>query len=233
MTVSEEDIENEEEILKESIVSAVGLSSDNVQIGIRGDPSMRETTFQRKRYKSNVDEHIDELIPAFEELLLRRSTYKLFVGFNNGEIRTTSVFDPLREEIHSAEKLCDRAYVLRQFPEIGYSDKIQLMRNLYAALHTDPIYRTIPVAWQNIMQKRSQNWKPIPEGEISDILVSLPVLRMMQDYYLRNVTISIVQGIVRMQFNCDGTQLVPYGQFKRFLDDNLPASLAAGDNDKT
>lgn len=232
MTVSEEEIENEEEILKESIVSAVGLSSDNVQIGIRGDPSMRETTFQRKRYKSSVDEHIDELIPVFDDLLLRRSTYKLFVGFNNGEIRTTSVFDPLREEIHSAEKLCDRSYVERQFPEIGYDDKIQLMKNLYAALREDPIYKRIPFAWQNILLKRSQKWKPMPEGEVSDILVSLPVLRMMQDYYLRNVTITIVQGIVRMQFNCDGTQLVPFEQFRRFLDENLPSSHDGGNNDK-
>ncbi len=227
MTI-EKDLENEEDILKESIVSAVGLSSGQVQIGIRGDPSMRETTFQRKRYKSSVDEHIDDLIPVFEDLLLRRSTYKLFVGFNNGEIRTTSVFDPLREEIHAADKLCDPGYVRRQFPAIGYDDKNQLMRNLYRCLRKDPLYQKMPVTWRNILSRRSEKWKPMPQHEVADILVSLPVLRMMEDYYLRNVTISIVQGIVRMQFNCDGTQLVPGEKFRHFLEENLPAGHSAG-----
>ncbi|MGD9386374.1 MAG: hypothetical protein PVF28_07445, partial [Thioalkalispiraceae bacterium] len=132
--------EMEELVLKESLVSAAGLNASTLQIGIRGDPSMRETTGERKRYRSDVDERIDELIPSFQELLLNRSTYQLFVGFNNGEIRTHSVFDPMRQEIHSAEKIADPDYVQRQFPKISYDDKIGLIRETYQNLRNSIYY---------------------------------------------------------------------------------------------
>lgn len=45
----------------------------------------------------------------------------------------------------------------------------------------------------------------------------------MPTYYIRNVTISIVQSIVRMQFNCDGTQIVSAENYQQFLEDNLAA----------
>ncbi len=51
----------EETLLKESIVSATGFTSQNLQIGIRGDPSLRETTFDRQRYCSMVDNFYDDL----------------------------------------------------------------------------------------------------------------------------------------------------------------------------
>ncbi len=43
MDDSEQDFE--ELILKESIVSASGMNSSSLLIGIRGDPSLRETTY--------------------------------------------------------------------------------------------------------------------------------------------------------------------------------------------
>ena len=109
-------MEMEELVLKESLVSVVGINSGNLQVGIRGDPSMRETTGERKRYRSTVDEHVIELVQNFEELMINRSAYQLFVGFNNGEIRVNSVFDPMRQEVHDADKMADLDYVQRQFP---------------------------------------------------------------------------------------------------------------------
>ena len=45
------------------IISASGIASGNLLVGIRGDPSLRETTNERKRHHSSVDEHIDAVIP--------------------------------------------------------------------------------------------------------------------------------------------------------------------------
>lgn len=213
--------ELEEMVLKESIVSASGLNSNSLLIGIRGDPSLRETTFDRKRYLSEVDEHIDLLTPNLLELMLNRSTYKLFVGFNNGEIRTTSIFDPLREEVHSVEKMIDHSYIERQFPEVPYEDKIQLMRDMYNYLRQNPRYQKLPSYWQNIMARRSDGWEPMEQDEIISVLSTLKTLREMPTYYIRNITISIVQSIVRMQFNCDGTQIVSAENYQQFLEDNL------------
>ncbi|MDH5408093.1 MAG: hypothetical protein OEY00_05735 [Gammaproteobacteria bacterium] len=218
---AEEDFE--ELVLKESIVNASGLSSGNLLIGIRGDPSLRETTYDRKRYLSEVDQHIDALMENLQELMLNRSTYKLFLGFNNGEIRTNSIFDPLREEVHSVEKMIDASYIERQFPKVSYEDKIQLMRDLYTALRANPIYQRMPGYWNNIMVRRSAAWEPMEKEEISTVISTLRTLREMPTYYIRNITISIVQSIVRMQFNCDGTQIVSAENYQQFLEENLTA----------
>jgi len=214
--------ELEELVLHESILSATRLNSDSLQIGIRGDPSIRETTGVRPRYKSDVDERLEELCPNFEELLLRRSTYRLFVGFNNGEIRAHSVFDPLTQEIHTAEKLSNPGYVARQFPMISYEDKVGLVRDLYKALRGLPAYQQMPAYWRNIMVRRSQEWTPMAQEEIVSIIGRLQVLREMPVYYMRNITICMVQSIVRIQFNCDGTQILRAEDFQRFLDENIP-----------
>ncbi len=211
----------EELILKESIVSAAGLNSEQVLIGIKGDPSLRESAPLRKRYDSKVDSLFDQLEPNLEDILLNRGIYRIFVGFNSGEIRTNSVFDPLRQEIHDAEKIADEDYIHRHFPLIAYDDKISLMRELYATLRASEHYKKIPSYWQNILNRRSQHWIPLEPDNIPKILSTVRKLRDIEGYYLRNITLCIVQGIVRMQFNCDGTQIIDAHNFKHFLEENI------------
>lgn len=220
--MSEQEMDMEEIVLKESIVSAAGINASSLQIGIRGDPSMRETTVERKRYRSSVDDHLDALMPRLEDLMLNHSPYQLFVGFNNGEIRTNSVFDPMRQEIHDAEKMIDPAYIARQFPAVEYADKIKLIRETYSGLREHPIYQQLPGYWKSFMAKRSKAWEPMEPAEIKTVISTLKALRDMPMYYLRNITINIVQSIVRIQFNCDGTQIVSAENYTRFLEENLP-----------
>jgi hypothetical protein len=214
--------ELEELVLKETLVSAAGLNANSLHISIKGDPSLRETTFHRPKYQSSLDAVFAELEPNLEELMLRRGIYRMYIGFNSGEIRTNSIFDPLREESHAAEKLAQRDYLDRHFPVISYADKITTIRNVYAALRDSGVVDRMPGYWRNIMQRRSEIWEPMTEHEIVDILSTLNVLREMPDFYLRNVTICIVQDMVRMSFNCDGTQIISAENYKKFLEDNLP-----------
>ena len=220
--MADQDDNFEELVLKESIVSAAGLNSSHLQIGIRGDPSLRETTFDRKRYNSPADDVIDALQDNLLDLMLNRSTYRIYVGLNSGEIRTNSVFDPLRQEVHTAAKMADKDYIKRQFPAVSYDDKIQQMRELYAALRNSEIYKKLPDYWQRILNKRSANWQPMKADELEPIITTFKTLREMQQYYLRNVTLCIVQGLVSMQFNCDGTQIISAENYKSFLEENLP-----------
>jgi len=207
-------------ILKESIVSAAGLNPDQVLVGIKGDPSLRESVSLRKRYASKVDSLFDEIEPNLEEMLLNRGIYRIFVGFNSGEIRTNSIFDPLRQEIHDAEKIADINYIDRHFPHIEYSQKIALMNDLYTTLRASEQYRAMPQYWQNILNKRSSGWRPLEPENIPNVLSTIRVLRDIEEYYLRNLTMCIVQAIVRMQFNCDGTQIIDAHNFKTFLEEN-------------
>lgn len=219
-TVSENEME--ELVLRESIVSATGLNANSLQIGIKGDPSLRETSLERKRYESPVDKVIEPLIVNLEELLLNRSTYRLFIGFNSGEVRTHSIFDPLRQEIHSSDKLADRAYIDRQFPAISYDDKIQAMRDIYQAIRASSLFDKIPGYWKSIFVKRHQQWEPMTRDEIHGIMSSIKLMRGLPDVYLRNITICIVQNLVRLQFNCDGTQIISAENYQKFIRDNMP-----------
>ncbi|GMR07572.1 MAG: hypothetical protein BMS9Abin26_0575 [Gammaproteobacteria bacterium] len=220
--LSDQDLALEELVLKETIVSAAGLSADSLQIGIKGDPSLRETSLFRPRYKSPLDNVFSRLEPNLEDLMLNHSTYRLYIGFNSGEIRTSSIFDPMREEIHVAEKLIEPGYIARHFPAISYDDKIKAIRDIYKSLRDSNIFSYMPAHWKSIMEKRAKVWEPMTGQEIRDILSTISVLRELPDFYLRNLTICIVQNMVRMQFNCDGTQIISAENYKQFLQDNLP-----------
>ncbi len=212
----------EKQLLMESVVSAVGLSSDQIQIGLKGDPSLRETAMDRCRYESEIDQVFSKLEPILEDLLINRGIYRLFIGFNNSEIRTNSIFDPLREEIHDASTLTSLDYVNRHFPPISYDDKIEVMREIYRNLMGSGLFQKMPTVWQNITTKRHSNWEPMTIEQIKNIIQTLKVMRSMPEYYLRNFTVSIVQSVVRMQFNCDGTQIVTANNFSEFIEMNLP-----------
>lgn len=214
-------MELEELVLKESIVSATGLSAESLQIGIKGDPSLRETAIYRAKYRSTLDEVYPQIEEHIKELLLLRSTYRIYIGFNSSEIRTHSIFDPLREETHAAERFADVGYVQRHFPVLPYERKVQGMRELYGFLIQSQLFSTLPDYWMRIFTQRHQQWRPMSEEAIGRVLSSLKVLRDMPDYYLRSVSLCMVQGIVRMQFNCDGTQLVTAENYQRFLEENL------------
>ena len=214
--------ELEELVLRESIVSATGLNKNSLQIAIKGDPSLRETSLERKRYESPVDRVIDALVENLEELLLNRSTYRVFIGFNSGEIRTHSIFDPLRQEIHAAEKLADKRYIERHFPGISYEDKVQGMRDIYTAIRASKLFEKVPGYWKSIFMKRHETWDPMTKDEIHNILSTIKVMRNLPDVYLRNITVCIVQDLVRMQFNCDGTQIISAENYQKFIQDNMP-----------
>ncbi len=214
-------MELEELVLKESIVSATGLRPDSLQVGLKGDPSLRETAILRPRYHTLLDDIYPQIEEHLLELLCERSTYQLYIGFNSGEIRTCSVFDPLREETHAAERMLDDDYVARHFPAISFEEKVQGMREMYDYLQGSPMFEKLPEHWKKIFERRHGSWRPMAREDIARVLSSLKALRDTPDYYLRNATISMVQGIVRLQFNCDGTQLVNAENYQRFLEDNL------------
>lgn len=221
METTANDRELEELVLKESIVSATGLRAGSVQVGIKGDPSLRETAVLRAKYRNVMDDVFGDIEPRLTDLLQNRGTYRLYIGFNSAEIRTHSIFDPLREETHAAEKFADPAYVERHFPALPYADKVGAMRDIYAGLMHSPVYGRLPGYWRRIFEKRHAAWEPMGRDAIPSVMSTLKVLRDMPDYYLRSVTVCIVQDLVRMQFNCDGTQLVSAANYRKFLEENF------------
>ena len=217
-----DNVDLEQLVLQENISSAVCLTGSQIQIGIKGDPSLRETAMNRCRYESDIDRLFDKIEPVFEELLLRRGIYRLFIGFNNDEVRTCSVFDPMREEIHEASSLASPEYVERHFPKIPYNVKSDSIHKLYTALIDSELHSYLPEHLQNLAQHRHAKWQAMSESDVSKVIATLKVMRDLPEYYLRNVSISTVQSVVRLQFNCDGTQVVHAKDFENFIQVNMP-----------
>ena len=208
---------NEELVLKEKLIETMGLPSHHLHIGIKGDQSLRETAMSRKRYQSVVDGILPELIPHLEELLLRRCVYRVFIGFNSGEIRISSLMDPFTEEYHPAKRLLDDGYLDRHFSVMNYASKAAMVRSLYATLQERTCFNTMPAGLQAIFGNMYRNWLPVPEQDVARTILNLPALRSIENYYVRNVTISTIRDAIHMQFNCDGAHIVSSDDYAKFL----------------
>ena len=132
-----------------------------------------------------------------------------------------SVFDPFAEEVHAADKLIQRSYIHRHFPEISYQEKFKMISGIYRFIAEEPHFNQLPSHWINIFHKSRSQWKPVAADDISNILRNLTPLRNIPDFYLRNISISIIQDAIRMQFNCDGTHIVSAEDYPHFLGSNL------------
>jgi hypothetical protein len=212
---------NEELILKEKLIDATGLSGKHLHIGIKGDPSLRESALTRERYESEVDRIMPELVPCLEDLLLNRCVYQIFIGFNSGEIRVSTILDPFSEEFHPARRLLDDAYVDRHFPVIGYEDKAEVIKGLYRSLRQHPFFSGLPGHLQTVFGNYYAGWQPLSPQDIARTISRLPLLRGIPNYYVRNATISLIKDAIHMQFNCDGAHIVSAEDYQRFLEENL------------
>ncbi len=211
----------EELILKENLLTTTGIKGNNLQISIKGDPSLRETAFLRERHESPVDKVLPELIVKLKMLLLERCVSEVFLQFNSGEIRLTSILDPLNYEIHPANKLIDDAYLDRHFPVLEYAEKTRLIRHLYDSIAAEFSSLTLPQNYKDSYLHHYQSWQPLAPEEIVKVIDRLPALRNIPDFYLRNMGISITRDAIRMQFNCDGTHIIGTQDYDRFLADNV------------
>lgn len=211
----------EELTLKENLLATTGMRGGSLKVSIKGDPTMRETVFDRERRDSPMDKVLLQLMPALQALLLERCISEVSLHFNSGEIRLTSVFDPFNYEIHPANKLIDSGYLDRHFPRLAYEEKVRLIRKLYDSLGRELAALQIPSPFNDVFNNRYRNWQPLTSEEISRVVSKIQLLRTIPNYYLRNMGISITRDAVRMQFNCDGTHIVSTGEYEGFLAENL------------
>ena len=212
---------NEELVLKEKLIDTSGMTGKHMHIGIKGDPSLRESAMSRERHESVVDKILLQLVPRLEDMLLNRCVHQIFLGFNNGEVRVSTILDPFSEEFHPAIRLIDEAYIERHFPKIDYDRKVGIIRKAYEGVRGDSYFEELPSHLKKGFARYFDNWQPVAREEIARIISRLPQLREIPNYYVRNITISIIKDAIYMQFNCDGAHLVSSGGYFSFLEDNL------------
>lgn len=212
---------NEELTSQETLIENNGSGKKGVYIGIKGDPSLRESAFTRERYESVVDQYLPMLRPQLYDLLLNRSAYEASIHFNSGELHIRTVFDPFNIEVHPASKLVNKGYIERHFQIMGYEEKAQMVQRTYQFLDNDPGFDRLPDPLSKGLRKDFSNWHPVNPSEITRVLSKLPLLRKIQNFYIRNFTISTIRDAIRMQFNCDGTHIVSADNYMTFIQQNL------------
>jgi CRP-like cAMP-binding protein len=211
----------EEHLLKEKLVDITGMAGKSLHISIVGDKSMKETTFIRERYVSVVDKVLSRLVPRLEDLLLNRCVFQVYIGFNNGEVRTSTILDPFGEEIHQARKMVDDSYIDRHFAKIPYEEKTSMLKRVYSMIAADPVFCGLEQGCRKIWGRYYETWQPLFPEDITNTLSRLATLRSIPNYYLRNITLGITHDAIRMQFNCDGTHIVSSEDYQRFIKENL------------
>lgn len=212
---------NEKLVLEEKMLNTTGFCDRDMHISIKGDASLRESAMERPRYESVVDKNLERLTACFEDLLINRTAHRIMIGFNNGEIRVSTVLDPFSEEFHPALRLLDTSYVDRHFPKIDYNLKIGMIQRLYQAIGDDAFFKELPEHLKHGFSSYFHYWQPLPVDEIPKIIAQLPRLRKISNFYARSATINIVKDAIQMQFNCDGSHIVSARAYERFVEENL------------
>lgn len=212
---------NEELVLKEKLIDATCMRGRHMHIGIKGDPSLRESAMTRERHESVVDKILPQLVPRLNDLLLNRCVYQIYLGFNNGEVRVSTILDPFSEEFHPAIRLVDEAYIERHFPRIDYDRKVKLIYKVYQVINSDDYFTELPNHLNKGFTRYFETWQPVSQEEIARTISRLPQLREIPNFYVRNITISIVKDAIHMQFNCDGSHIVSVRGYEHFLEENL------------
>ena len=212
---------NAELALKESVIGRTGLDASHFHISMKGDPSLRESVFSRERYYSIVDEVWDRLAPMLEEILIGRNAFNMTVNFNSGEIQVNTLFDPFSPEIHAANRLVSSAYVDRHFPRMDYDEKARIVGRIYDLIDNDKSIGNLSDYWQDLFVDTHRHWSPVAPAKITSAIREIRTLRNLEQYYLRNISISTIHDVIRMQFNCDGTHIVNSEDYQAFLRDNL------------
>lgn len=217
---------SEELALVENIGDLTGVNCHDLHIGIKGDPSLRESAFTRERYESVVDKELPRLVPGLKHMLQERSPFQICALLNSGEIRVLSVLDPFTETVHQSSKLSDKGYLDRHFPLIPYDEKVSLIRDMYGWLKNHPAISKLSGPAHTLYDNTYSDWQPVSRESIGNTLDQLPRLRSIPDFYLRHFTISMVRDTIRLQFNCDGTHIISSENYVRFLQDNLDIDWA-------
>ncbi|MFK5913643.1 MAG: cyclic nucleotide-binding domain-containing protein [Woeseiaceae bacterium] len=212
---------NEELVLKEKLIDITDMKDRNMHIGIKGDPSLRESAMTRERYVSVVDNILPQLVPKLEDMLLNRCVYKIYLGFNNGEVRISTMLDPFSEEFHPAIRLVDDVYIERHFPKMDYKKKTAMIKMFYNRINGDSYFDGLPAHLNKGFTRYFENWEALSPEQITRCVSRLAQLREIPDFYVRNITISIVKDAIHMQFNCDGAHIVSLYGYEKFLEDNL------------
>jgi hypothetical protein len=96
---------------------------------ISGDPAIREALFRQSRVQSQMDEHADDVIAIFDELICERGVFHAKLHYSSSRTTLWLVDDPYRYRIHVLDEIINPAVCLA-YPRRPYTELATVPANL-------------------------------------------------------------------------------------------------------
>jgi len=150
---------------------------------IKGDPAIRSVVFNQQRVESQMDRHLDAVIPIMSELMSEHGVFHGKLHFSSSRATIWLVDDPFSYRILSFDEITDPDVCLA-YPRHEYHE------------------RAI-----------------VPVDKIMPVFEMFRSLRFAdENIYLRAGSLNIINGMVGLNFSCDGSH---YMRFDEFLEKNI------------
>lgn len=150
---------------------------------VKGDPAIRSVVFNQQRTESQLDLHLDEVIPIMSELMTEHGVFHGKLHLSSSRATIWLADDPFSYRILSLDEIIDPGICLA-YPHREYHE------------------RAI-----------------VPAEQIMDIFEVFRDLRFADDnIYLRAGSLNVINGMVGLNFSCDGSH---YMRFDEFLDKRI------------
>ncbi len=145
---------------------------------IKGDPAIRGGLFLQARTQSVMDDHMDEVLPLMNELMVERGVFHGKFHFSSSRSSIWLVDDPYRYRILGIDDLIDPdiclAYPQRDYTELAI----------------------------------------VPPRDITPVFELFRELRFAdENVYLRAGSLNVCNGMVALNFSCDGSHYLRWDEF--------------------
>ena len=145
---------------------------------IKGDPSIRSTVFHQQRADSQMDEHLDQVIPVISELMSEHGVFHGKLHFSSSRATIWLIEDPFSYRILNYDELIDPGICLA-YPKHDYHE------------------RAI-----------------VPADKIMPVFELFKILRFAdENVYLRAGSLNLINGMVGLNFSCDGSHYMRFDEF--------------------
>ncbi|MDH5611694.1 MAG: PDC sensor domain-containing protein [Gammaproteobacteria bacterium] len=145
---------------------------------IKGDPAIRSAVMRQQRADSEMDKHLDEVIPIISELMSEHGVFHGKLHFSSSRATLWLIEDPFSYRILSIDELIDPDICLA-YPRHAYHE------------------RAI-----------------VPADKIMPVFELFRRLRFAdENIYLRAGSLNLINGMVGLNFSCDGSHYMRFDEF--------------------
>ena len=145
---------------------------------IKGDPAIRSSVFHQQRVDSQMDKHLDQVIPIISELMSEHGVFHGKLHFSSSRATIWLIEDPFSYRILNYDELIDPGTCLA-YPKHDYHERAIVPADRIMSVFE--LFRTLRFADENV--------------------------------YLRAGSLNLINGMVGLNFSCDGSHYMRFDEF--------------------